>query len=401
MRLSLRLAASLVASISLLALVLAYVQARSEKRSLRRDLERRAAILAEGLKEAIEPHISDKPQALQSLVARFDNHRALLGIAVYGRHGLVIAATPGLEARLTEPVFAVKQAIAANQGRSDYLTLGSTPAHVFVMPLHLAHNGELSGALAVFQDASDIEALGLGRDLLLRSLLEALLVTLLTLLIVRWSIAGSVAKTVEWMHDLRMGRYKPRPSTAEAELLQPFEKEVGHFVRSLEAARAAAAEEARLRDAAEALWTAERLRVHVRNRLSGSRLFVLSNREPYSHVHKGKSIEVEVPPSGLVTAIEPILRACDGVWVAHGSGDADRKAVNSHDCLRVPPNEVNDYTLRRVWLSAEEEAGYYFGFSNEGLWPLCHIAHTRPTFRPSVSCISASRARVNFWFTSQ
>src|SRR5258708_101751 len=140
MRLSLRLAASLVASISLLALVLAYVQVRGEKRSLRRDLERRAAILAEGLKEAIEPHISDKPQALQSVVARFDNnHGALLGIAVYGRHGLVMAATPRLEARLTEPVFAVKQALAANQGRSDFLTFNSIPAHLFVFPLHQAH----------------------------------------------------------------------------------------------------------------------------------------------------------------------------------------------------------------------------------------------------------------------
>jgi trehalose 6-phosphate synthase len=83
-----------------------------------------------------------------------------------------------------------------------------------------------------------------------------------------------------------------------------------------------------------------------------------------------------------VTAIEPVLRACDGVWVAHGSGSEDDLNVDQFDRLRVPPGDPR-YTLRRVWLSTEEEAGYYDGFANEGLWPLCHIAHTRPIFRAS------------------
>ena len=87
-----------------------------------------------------------------------------------------------------------------------------------------------------------------------------------------------------------------------------------------------------------------------------------------------------VPPSGLVTALEPVLRACDGVWVASGSGDADATTVDEFDRLRVPPDDPR-YTLRSVWLSEEEEARYYDGFANEGLWPLCHIAHTRPIFR--------------------
>jgi trehalose 6-phosphate synthase len=87
-----------------------------------------------------------------------------------------------------------------------------------------------------------------------------------------------------------------------------------------------------------------------------------------------------VPPSGLVTAIEPVLQACDGVWVACGSGDADKASVDEFDRLRVPPDEPR-YSLRRVWLTEQEEAQYYDGFANEGLWPLCHIAHTRPIFR--------------------
>ena len=80
-----------------------------------------------------------------------------------------------------------------------------------------------------------------------------------------------------------------------------------------------------------------------------------------------------------MTAVEPILRACGGTWVAHGSGDADRETADAEGRLRVPPDEPQ-YTLRRVWLTKEEEDGYYYRFANEGLWPLCHIAHTRPVF---------------------
>jgi len=86
------------------------------------------------------------------------------------------------------------------------------------------------------------------------------------------------------------------------------------------------------------------------------------------------------PASGVVTAIHPIMSACGGTWIAHGSGNADKKFVNSKDKLGVPP-EDNRYILKRVWLSKEEEEGYYYGFANEGLWPLCHMTHTRPVFR--------------------
>src|SRR4029077_1219645 len=147
-------------------------------------------------------------------------------------------------------------------------------------------------------------------------------------------------------------------------------------------ARSAAELEARLRETGESLWTADRLAVHLSARLEDSRLFVVSNREPYVHIRRGKSVVVNQPASGLVAAIEPVLRACDGTWVAHGSGDADLETVDSRDRLLVPPDDPR-YTLRRVWLNKEEEQGYYYGFANEGLWPLCHIAHTRPLFRAS------------------
>jgi len=98
------------------------------------------------------------------------------------------------------------------------------------------------------------------------------------------------------------------------------------------------------------------------------------------HLHKGRKVECIVPAGGLVTALEPVLRASGGTWIAHGAGDADFEVVNGQNRLKVPPDDPH-YTLRRVPLTKEEENGYYYGFSNEGIWPLCHIAHTRPVFR--------------------
>ncbi|HZV98171.1 MAG TPA: trehalose-6-phosphate synthase, partial [Methylophilaceae bacterium] len=127
-------------------------------------------------------------------------------------------------------------------------------------------------------------------------------------------------------------------------------------------------------------WTPERLRSLLRDELAGDEVLVVSNREPYIHRRTEQGIEIRQPASGLVTAVEPIMRACSGTWIAHGSGLADRETVDAFDHVRVPPEQPT-YTLRRIWLSAAEEQGYYFGFANEGLWPLCHIAHVRPVFR--------------------
>ncbi|MBZ0274245.1 trehalose-6-phosphate synthase [bacterium] len=128
-------------------------------------------------------------------------------------------------------------------------------------------------------------------------------------------------------------------------------------------------------------WNPGRLRRLLMQDLHGERILVAANREPYIHARRENGeIEVLHPASGLVTALEPIMRACSGVWIGHGSGSADREVVDEHDRVMVPPGEES-YALRRVWLSKEEEQGYYYGFANEALWPLCHLAHTRPQFR--------------------
>jgi trehalose 6-phosphate synthase len=127
------------------------------------------------------------------------------------------------------------------------------------------------------------------------------------------------------------------------------------------------------------LWTDTFLHGMVREKLGGARLVVVANREPYSHMFTGAAIRCERPASGMVSALDPVLRACSGLWVAHGSGSADRLVVDQYDRVAVPPDNPQ-YTLKRVWLTKEEEAGYYYGFSNDALWPLCHVVFARPRF---------------------
>jgi trehalose 6-phosphate synthase/phosphatase len=128
-------------------------------------------------------------------------------------------------------------------------------------------------------------------------------------------------------------------------------------------------------------WTPQALRQVVREHLHSAQVIIVSNREPYVHNFDADHRPVmQVPASGMVTALEPVMRACSGVWVAHGAGSADRETVDRYDQIRVPPDDPS-YTLRRVWLTEEQEQGYYYGFSNEGIWPLCHLAYVRPAFR--------------------
>ncbi len=380
MRITSRLIISLVVGITLVTFLFARSQVRAEKLGLRNDLERRASILAESIEQSIEllPD-RDWRRELQRLVERFGNRERLAGVAVYGLDGRALAITPGLERRFrTSPPPAI-EAMASNRGAGAFLGGGSTPMHVYAVPWH--RQNLILGALAVYHDASYIEAQSarIWRDAVLRVLVQIVLVVLITLLIVRWSVHGPIARMAQWIKAQRAGQGLPS-AVPDEDVFRPIAHEVAQITRSLVAARSAAEEEARLRASADSLWTAERLRVHVKDRLPEGALFVVSNREPYMHMGRDHTTELVVPASGLVTAMEPILLSCGGTWIAHGSGDADRQNVDEHSRLQVPPGEPR-YTLRRVWITPEEEQGYYFGFANEGLWPLCHIAYTRPIFR--------------------
>jgi trehalose-6-phosphate synthase len=259
----------------------------------------------------------------------------------------------------------------------------AVPVHIYALPLH--RDGEIAGVLALFHDTSyiDKQVSRTLRDSLLSALLQTLLISGLALVLVRWTFTEPLTRTANWLRTLRTGQASAVLALPKGEILDQLHHEVTHLANDLHTARAVAEVEARLRESNASVWTAERLRVSLRNKLQDKPLFLVSNREPYMHVfnEKDKSIEMIVPASGVVTALEPILLACNGTWIANGSGNADREVVDERDHLRVPPDHPS-YTLRRVWLSDEEDKGYYEGFSNEGLWPLSHIAHTRPIFRP-------------------
>ena len=359
-------------------LLFAGYQVRRDRRIQERELSRRAKLLADTLDESVTPLLGS-PQQLQRLVDRLGNREGLQGIVVYDQHGHALAMSPGLTPRLTSPPAAAQRALEQGAGTGEFATLEESPVYIYALPLR--RDQELAGDLVIVQGAGYIERQGthLWTYLLISLAVQVVVILLISFLMVRRGILAPLTRIAQRMRALRMGA-TTLPASAEGDLFHPLTREVATFAASLAAARASAEKEAQLRAAADSSWTAERLSVALRDKLADSRLFVVANREPYMHVRRGKGIETIVPASGLVTALEPILCACDGTWVAHGSGDADRDTVDARNCIRVPPEQPR-YTLRRVWLSKEEEEGYYFGFSNEGLWPLCHIAHTRPMFR--------------------
>ena len=381
--LSVRLIASLIVGITLVSLASSYYSVHVEENGLRQDLGRRAELLAESLSGNVESGLEKgSPRGLQRIVERFGNREHLAGIAVYDVAGNILAETPGLASVLRTQPAIVEEAIADDQGKAEFTRAGTAFLHVYVMPLH--HEDRVIGGLAVVHNTGYIgaETWRAWRDTFVRVLAQMVIIVFVTLLVVRWSLTRPIARAAQWMRALRTQRATCRPTMPELDLFQPLAHEVATIATSLNHARSAAQTEARLRQAAESIWTAERLAVHVRSKLDQNRLFVVSNREPFHHIRQGKNVAVVVPASGLVTALDPVLQACDGTWIAHGSANADRETVDQNDRLHVPPEDPR-YTLRRVWLSAEEEEGYYYGFANEGLWPLCHIAHTRPLFRTS------------------
>jgi trehalose 6-phosphate synthase len=193
----------------------------------------------------------------------------------------------------------------------------------------------------------------------------------------------------KWVSDVR-GALRSQHAAPE---FTPLVKELPQVLRPVPAADGAARPASAVVGAARALpaadsavlpaghWTRDRLKRLLTERLNDDHVIVVANREPFIHERtEDGSIKVIQPASGLVTALDPVMRASSGVWIAHGSGTADREASDAHDRLRVPPGEES-YTLRRVWLTEEEEEGFYYGFANEGLWPLCHLVHVRPSFR--------------------
>jgi trehalose 6-phosphate synthase len=382
MRITLRLIISLVVVVASVALFSAYFQVRLEKTKQQEELERRSRLLAESLQETVEPLLPKGPSKnLARLVEKFGNRERLAGVAVYDANGGPLAITASIASILPQAPESALDFLKKDEENNGFARIGGKRMHLYLMPL--AEEDKTAGALVLFHDATYIDEhlSHIWRRTFGRVLIQVILISFVTLLVVQWSFVGPIAHMAEWMKQLRAGEGPESAPLPRGDIFAPIAKEVATFARHLSVAKTAVEEEARLRQTSESLWTPDRLKEHVRAKLQGKPLIIISNREPYMHRYKGREAEVIVPAGGVVTALDPLMRACGGLWIAHGAGDGDWDFVDENNCVRVPPDDPL-YTLRRVSLTKEEEDGYYYGFANEGLWPLCHIAHVRPEFRP-------------------
>jgi len=367
-KLSLRFIVPLILVLAVLASAAMPLVDRLTVRWFVKDLDLRANLIATTVDEPVRQMVAANDAAgLQSLFARITQDERLYAV------GVCVGNHERPEGTATMPP----------EIRCDSLASYRAPSGRIVNDLHgpllisartLRMTPDLPGALVLVQDMSFAAKRSeeTKRYLFYFFIGLGAVISVVTVVVAQLSWRG----WVQGMRALMRGEGLLRPTSRSASSeLQPIADDLRTLIRDLES-------EHRLRDHERLSWTPETLREILDRELRGAEVIVVSNREPFIHVRQDGAILIQRPASGLVTAVEPIMRACSGTWIAHGSGSADRDVVDKFDRVAAPVEEPG-YNLRRLWLSKEDEAGYYYGFANEGLWPLCHIAHVRPTFRTS------------------
>ena len=370
MRLSLRFIIPLLLAVGAIAYAVVPLVDELTLRWFMRDLDIRATLIANTVQDPLQDLVRTRNRArILQLFTRITRDERLFAIAFCPASAEPPIARPTLP---PEVACTNLERFSGSSVESHLLNSAQGPVLVSVRPLDV--EGTALGDLVLVHDMSFVARrseetrkylffffVGLGAT-----------IALITVAIAQLSWRGWVQGLQALLRGEGLWRPSDRPDAPE---LRPIAGDLRALIRDLEA-------EHRSRDEEQLNWTPETLRGILRADLPGHEVMVVSNREPYIHIRRNEVIALWRPASGLVTAMEPIMRACSGTWIAHGGGSADREVVDEHDRLGVPP-ERPAYQLRRVWLSPEEEAGYYYGFSNEGIWPLCHIAHVRPIFRSS------------------
>jgi trehalose 6-phosphate synthase len=331
-----------------------------------RDMNTRGALIAATLTDAIDSGLAEP--AGRRLRATFDRalkDERLYALALCGPDSVPIRGTANFPAGRSCEDLAV-----ASRKPNPRINLEGGPVHIGVHDVTVEGGDKV--ALVILQDVSFARVRTQDTQRYLFAFIAGLglVIALITMIVAQLSWRGWVTGA----RSLLRGEGLLQPMASGAPELEPFVQELRTSLRELED---------NLRQVkSDADWDPPRLRAMLETQLRGDQVIIVSNREPYIHERSPAGAVVKRPASGLVTAVEPVMRACSGTWIAHGSGSADRDVVDRHDRVAVPPDS-QEYTLRRVWLTAEEEQGYYFGFANEGMWPLCHVAHVRPVFRES------------------
>jgi trehalose 6-phosphate synthase len=331
-----------------------------------RDLDIRAALVANAMQDALQEDLASGSRARTiAYFTKITQDERLYAIGFCEKAETSMIATKTFPRSVT-----CHDLTRFSDPRQRVLASEHGPLHVSVQPI--AGDTGNPGQLILVHDMSFIQRRSDETKQYLFYLFVGLgaIVSLITVVIAEISWRGLVQGTRAILRGEGLLRPAPRITLPE---LRPIERDVRTLMRDIRS-------EVQMRDEAQMAWTPEALRQILHEDLRAGEVIVVSNREPYLHVRAEGRIEVRRPASGLVTALEPVMRACAGTWIAHGSGSADREVADRHDRVLVPP-EHPAYRLRRVWLTDEEETGYYYGFANEGLWPLCHVAHIRPVFR--------------------
>jgi trehalose 6-phosphate synthase len=359
---AIRFLVALVLGLALLTVVASFGVHRMTRRWFANDIALRAQLAVNGARQALLAGLrTGDRRAMTSVLEDLARDEWVMGVALCATDLAQVAHSQGYPAPLT--CAELGPHVQRDEGPTrwqDVITLPGGRFHVSAIPI------DDRGFAVVVHDWAHIEARGdtTQRTIFVGFGLLVVVAALITLIAARLSLRS-------WSNDLRRFLRGEAPPQQRPEF-QPILSDVRELVERLTAEKEA--------DGGGA-WNAQRLKSVLGRHLQGEKVLVIANREPYVH-EKGADGKIQIlhPASGLVTALEPVMRACSGVWVAHASGSADKETADSRGRIRVPPGEES-YVVRRIWLSPEEEKGYYYGFSNEGLWPLCHIAHTRPQFR--------------------
>lgn len=364
------------------------LQVRSEETKLLDELKRKARAVAESMELSVRHALINNDQrSIARLVERFQKRERVQGCAIYDKDGNVLAITDRfLEWKKQDRPY-IKDLLAGPKAvpRGSVEKFKQYAVYSYVFPV-LDDEGKIVGLEEILYDTSYVftQLEEIWKRLTIALLTLLMLIAGISLIVQRRIFTDPVERLTEWFKKFQKGDIDHEHPIKDKGELGKLASEVEQVALGLRVARKVVTEEAQVRMQKAELWTEAKLRDLVRAKLGENALFVVSNREPYLHMINEATGQARCvrPASGVVTAIDPILRACGGTWIAHGSANADKKFVNSRNKLGVPP-EDNRYILKRVWLTKEEEDGYYYGFSNEGLWPLCHITHTRPLFRES------------------
>lgn len=369
MRQALRFVVGLLLGLALLTWVTSVIVDRTTTTWLKKDVRLRAEVVLSGARPALIAHWRpDARQEVRSMLADITRDERILAAAVCNADLSLLADTADFPKKFSCAQIG-KHLSQSTEGAEPWTAsheVDSLPGGsvlVSVMPVFDA--GRPLGFVVLVHDLSYAERRGTRTQLFVLGAFAFIAVGAagITLLAARLSWRS-------WTEELRRLARGGVPKQAE---FRPILRDVRELVE-----RIMVEKETEMEGGA---WTPQRLKLTLQRHLQGEKVVIVANREPYIHERQADgSIKVFHPASGLVTALEPVMRACSGVWIAHGGGSADRETVDKHNRVQVPPGE-NSYSVRRVWLSKEEEKGYYYGFSNEGLWPLCHVAHARPVFR--------------------